>query len=171
VPIQCHNNCTDMFPDAERQVVVIHRALRLAPRGFTLVELIVVMVLIGILAAYAAPSFLANADIQARGFRDETVSLMRYAQKTAIAQRRVVCVALNATGITLTIDTTPTPDGVCDAAPSLPSTPKGGVGLSSSLVAFKYTALGSTDQAANFTISISKAANIVVEAQTGYVHD
>lgn len=136
-----------------------------------MVELIVVLVLIGILAAYAAPSFLANADIQARGFRDETVSLLRYAQKTAIAQRRVVCVALNATGITLTIDTNTTPDGVCDAAPILPNTPKGGTGLSSALASFSYTALGSTDQTANFTISISNAANIVVEAQTGYVHD
>lgn len=61
-------------------------------RGFTLIELIIVIVLLGVLAVVAAPRFFNNSDFYARGFHDETMALLRYAQKTAVAQRRTVCV-------------------------------------------------------------------------------
>lgn len=146
-------------------------------RGFTLIELIMVMVLLGVLAVFAAPRLFNTGDFNARGFHDETLSLLRYAQKIAIAQRRTVCVALNSTGVTLTIDTTmPIPDGVCDAAPALPSTPRGGTGLTAvvgalPVVSFQFTPLGSTDQAGAINITIANSTAITVEAVTGYVHD
>lgn len=61
-------------------------------RGFTLIELIMVMVMLGVLAVFAAPRIFNSDDFYARGFHDETLALLRYAQKTAIAQRRTVCV-------------------------------------------------------------------------------
>ncbi|MEI8159036.1 MAG: hypothetical protein WCH60_19435, partial [Burkholderiales bacterium] len=85
--------------------------------------------------------------------------------------RRVVCVALNPTGVSMTIDTNTPPDGICDSAPSMPNKPQGGSGLASSVATFKFTALGSTDQSSNVTITITNAAGITVEAATGYVHD
>lgn len=141
--------------------------------GFTLIELIMVMVLMGVLAVVVAPRIFNTGDFTARGFHDETLSLLRFAQKTAIAQRRVVCVALNANGVALTMDTDPNtpPDGVCDAAPVLPNTPRGGNGLAGSVAAFQFTPLGSTNQAAAVTVTIPNAAGITVEADTGYVHD
>lgn len=156
-------------------VVENRRLLFHCPRalesGFTLIELIMVMVMMGVLAVFAAPRLVNTGDFTARGFRDETLSVLRYAQKTAVAQRRVVCVQLNATGVALTMDTDATPDGVCNGAVTLPSTPRGGTGLSGSVSAFKFTPLGGTDLTAAVTVSIANSTAITVEADTGYVHD
>ncbi|OGB33789.1 MAG: hypothetical protein A3F78_20640 [Burkholderiales bacterium RIFCSPLOWO2_12_FULL_61_40] len=129
-----------------------------------------VIVILGVLAVYAAPRMFNAGDFNARGFRDETMSLLRFAQKTAIAQRRTVCVALNAGGVALTMDTTPA-DGACDTAVVLPNTPRGGSGLAGSVAAFNYTPEGRTNQAAAVTITIPSTTNITVEAVTGYVHN
>ena len=144
---------------------------RLSQRGFTLIELIMVIVMLGVLAVFAAPRMFNTGDFKARGFHDETLSLLRYAQKTAIAQRRTVCVALNATGVRLTMDTASPPDGTCDTALPPPNTPRGGTGLAGVPSSFAYTALGSTDQTSAVSISIDNSTPITVEADTGYVHD
>ena len=70
-----------------------------AERGFTLVELVIIMVIVGILAVAAMPRFADRGDFDARGFYDGTLSALRYAQKSAIAQRRNVCVAFSAAGV------------------------------------------------------------------------
>lgn len=139
--------------------------------GFTLVELIVVIVIIGVLAIAVLPRFSDQSAFESRGFHDETLSLLRYAQKTAIAQRRTVCVTLNSLGVTLGIDTDTPADGVCNVAPTLPNTPRGGSGLVGSIASFQFTPLGSTNQAANITITIAGSTGITVEAATGYVHE
>ena len=140
-------------------------------RGFTLIELIMVVVMLGVLAVFAAPRILNTGDFNARGFHDETLSLLRYAQKTAIAQRRTVCVALNDTGVTLTMDTAAVPDGACDAALTLPSAPRGGTGLSGSVTAFECSALGNTNLTGNVTVNIQPGKPITVDAATGFVYD
>ena len=65
-------------------------------RGFTLIELVMVILILGVLSVYAAPRMFNSGDFYARGFHDETLSILRYAQKAAIAQRRLVCVAFTA---------------------------------------------------------------------------
>ncbi len=149
-----------------------------AARGFTLIELIMVIVMLGVLAVFAAPRMFNSGDFYARGFHDETLSLLRYAQKAAIAQRRTVCVNLNANGVTLNIFSANPAVGACSAAPTLtlPNTPRGGTGLwatvaSVTLTTFQFTPLGSTNQAANVIITIDGSSAITVEAETGYVHD
>jgi MSHA pilin protein MshC len=54
-------------------------------RGFTLVELIVVIVVMAILTAVAAPRFFTNSQFDAPAFAQELASAARYAQKLAIA--------------------------------------------------------------------------------------
>jgi MSHA pilin protein MshC len=54
-------------------------------RGFTLVELVVTMVLIGILAAVAIPRMFDATAFRSRGFYDEVVNAARYGQKLAVA--------------------------------------------------------------------------------------
>lgn len=146
---------------------------RTVVRGFTLIELIMVIVILGVLAVFAAPRIFNTDDFRARGFHDETLSLLRYAQKMAIAQRRTVCVTLNPTGVALNIFATNPETGTCAGAPVLapPNAPQGGAGLVGVPNAFQFTPLGSTDQAAAIVITIANSTAITVEAGTGYVHD
>ena len=81
-------------------------------RGFTLIELIMVMVILGVLAVFAAPRVFSTNDVYARGFHDETLAYLRYAQKAAIAQRRMVCATFDTAAVQHTLKLTildPTP--------------------------------------------------------------
>lgn len=146
-------------------------AIHNTQRGFTIVELIATMVILGILAAVALPRFTDQSIFESRGFRDQTISLLRYAHKAAVAQRRTVCVALGATGLGLTIASAQPPSTVCDTALALTSSPRSGKGLSASVASFRFLPSGSTDQASDVAITISgSASGITVDAVTGYVY-
>lgn len=138
-------------------------------RGFTLIELITVLVLVGILAVAAMPRFFDQNVFEARGFFDETKSLLRFAQKAAVAQRRTVCVAVGGGGIGLTIAAAASANA-CNTPLSLPNQPRGGTGLVASVAAFQFRGLGGTDQAANVTLTVAGATGtITVDSVTGHV--
>jgi MSHA pilin protein MshC len=150
-------------------------------RGFTMVELITVMVIIGIMGVAIVPRFFERNSFDSRGYLDQVLSTLRFAQKAAIAQRRFVCVAFSANSITLTLD--PVAPGVAHPAAICPGnnlvspsgdTPyivnaPGGITLSG-FANFSFSALGSPSAAQNFTVSGYSGAAITVEPQTGYVH-
>ena len=150
--------------------------------GFTLVELVMVIVLLGVLSVYAVPRMINTGDFYARGFHDQSMAYLRYAQKTAIAQRRTVCVELFASEIrlrlanaagsnTCTIDL-PGPGGEARL------TARSGVAFSSTLTSFNFDGLGQPVNASTGAAAptqVLQVANvtpsITIEAGTGYVHD
>jgi MSHA pilin protein MshC len=150
-------------------------------RGFTLVELVMAMIIIGIIAAIAAPRFFNNNVFQSRGFADQAQASLRYAQKAAVAQRRLVCVTFPSTSRMVLRTAANFADVACntDLASPSGSYPAGqttytvdapsGVTLGGA-VAFNFDAQGRPNPPPG-AISVSGYATpIVVEAETGYVH-
>jgi MSHA pilin protein MshC len=141
-------------------------------RGFTLVELVMVIVILGVLAVVAIPR-MSSSDYRALQFHDGVVSALRYAQKSAVSHRRMVCVAFTASTVTLTIDDTKT-TAACATALNLPGA--GGNVLTSTdatnavfapvPTAFNFQPNGT---GADRTLSIAGQNNITVVGATGYV--
>jgi prepilin-type N-terminal cleavage/methylation domain-containing protein len=79
----------------------------IAQRGFTLTEMIVIMVILGVLAVALLPNLTGVSVVQQRADYDKLTFALQYARKSAIARRRYACVALSASAATLTIDSNP----------------------------------------------------------------
>lgn len=82
---------------AFRQAGFINRVGAMVSRygGFSVVELVITIVIVGILAVAVIPRFFTTSDFEARGYYDSVANAVRHAQKTAIAQRRLVYVKLD----------------------------------------------------------------------------
>lgn len=151
---------------------------RLPDAGFTLVELIMVLVIVGILASVAMPRFARRDLYDVAGFAEDARGVLRYAQKTAIAQHRSVSVNLDATGrsIKACFDSaypcaSPIPDPSGGAALSL--TPVSGVAFATTVAQLTFDWRGSPNgTGATLTISPTAGGSTIavsVDADTGYV--
>ena len=145
------------------------RILRRVPHGFTLTELVVVIIIATILAAFAV-SRISTQSFDTGGFANRATAMVRYAQKVAIAQRRTVFVVVSASNIKLCYTdsgcATPLhePPGTNAFSYNTPS----GVTLSGST--FSFNALGKPSAGGTITVTGDVARAITVEAETGYVH-
>lgn len=158
-----------------------------ASAGFTFTELIVVLLVIGILAAVAIAKLTNINVIQQRSDYDKVISALQYARTSAIAQRRYACVGITATAVSLTLDPNPPEStvspfgGICPfatafALPSLDPTPA----CASNQICVKTTSIASTSASFQFdprgrasaqvVITVSGFPAITVEGETGYVH-
>jgi MSHA pilin protein MshC len=148
--------------------------------GFTIVELVTVMVLIGVLSAVAIPKLTGNTGFAGAAWRSDIVGALRYAQKTAVGHRRLVCATLGASSVTLKVAPN-NPANSCSATLTN-STGEPYASQDAAIVA-SSTLLGSlffqpngtiTTDAAGGTlaagvISVTEQPNITVAGATGYV--
>jgi len=70
-------------------------------RGFTIVELIMVIVIIGILAAVVGPRFFSKSNFDERVYYEEVLSAVRYAQKLAVASGCYIQFSIDSGGYAL----------------------------------------------------------------------
>lgn len=148
----------------------------MAQRGFTLIELITVMILVGIVAVVTLPRMSLLGGWNEIGYRDRVKATLEYARKSAVAQRRVVRVTIAGSALTVEAQQqTPEGEGTAGwralilpgsnsnsfAAPS-------GVSLAPANDTVTFSALGRPDAAKSYTVS-GGVGTITVEAETGHV--
>lgn len=157
-------------------------------RGFTLIELITIMIIVGIMAVVALPRMSTLTGFDERGLHDKLKSSLQFARKTAVASRRFVCLDVtNGVGGTVSLRLeTASPEsttGNCTSTngvdlnpPSADTTPGcarnqicAGAKLSLSGSSFRIDPLGRLNPRTNVTLSSTGQPNIVIEAETGNV--
>lgn len=153
--------------NAHRQQAGSYRGRYLARmHGFTLVELITVMVIVGILAVAVLPRFFTVSTFEDRGSADQVKALLKFAQKTAIAQHTNIAVDIaqstppDCTTTLCNSTTTPscaTPKLTCKVKSSAPT----------KTVTFDALGRPVPNAAASATVG---GTTITIEGETGYVH-
>ncbi|MGE5470340.1 MAG: Tfp pilus assembly protein FimT/FimU [Bacteroidota bacterium] len=148
--------------------------------GYTLVELLTVMIILGILAAMALPKLSASSSFQAMTFNEQVRGALRLAQKTAVSHRRLVCATLTSTTVTLSIASL-NPATVCGTA-TLPGASGGSVYATTSSATlsptgtlyFQPSGIVTADAAgatiSDFTLNVTGMTAIEVKGATGYVN-
>jgi len=130
----------------------------------TVVELVVVLVLTGILAAFVIPRFLGTGSYSLRAAQDRLLGAAHYAQQEAMNKGPGHTVELVVSSPHFRIDVDGTPI-------TLPSGGKQGAlaGVTTNNVTVTYTPLGGTT-AATITITGTGGTRRVCIEATGYAH-
>jgi MSHA pilin protein MshC len=147
--------------------------------GFTIVELVAVLVIAGIISAIAAPRFIGTDAFEARGSYGTFMAALRYAQKTAIAQRRTVYAVINTSSRVLCLGyTNNCSSAVIDPATlaAYAKTLSSKVNITASITSIGFDGLGrplpnttATFTLQNAVLPSESTRTITIEAETGYV--
>lgn len=146
------------------------------PSGFTLVELIVVILIIGILSVSVAPRFFNVTSYENRQAADEVLSALRYSQQMAMNRGGNIQLVLNANNFVVQRSgggALRSPDGIIPYSKTFPA----GVTASPNPIpqTINFDALGQPGDisgllfASNVSLVIG-TNTITIEATTGYAH-
>ena len=154
---------------------------KLTERGFTVVELIAVLVLVGLLAAVAVPRLNLMATLRGDSWRDQVVAGLRLAQSTAVSHRRLVCASFNGGHLELQIAAA-NPATACSGSLNGPdgsnrftdSLPNGAVTVAPAGTLFfqpsgRVTEDGAGASVSSRSISAAGVVAISVQGQSGHV--
>ncbi len=144
-------------------------------RGFTLIELIMVIVLIAILSASALPRFFNRSGFEQRAFFDDTLNAVRFAKKQAVASGCRIQVVFSATSYSLlhedSCDSNTFNNALAVLEPNDTIAYTGsqsGIAISATHTSTTFNALGQADASNQISIG-SRTINIA--AETGFVYD
>lgn len=134
--------------------------------GFTLTELIVIMLVLAILAAEAIPRMMDGGGVAVRTYADQLVAAFQFAQTAA--QQLDVATAVNITNSGFSV----TQNGSVVQAPSGPyqTTLTNGVGISPAGT-ITFGTNGLPNSSASFTVAGSGSAFSVYVEPTGFTHE
>jgi MSHA pilin protein MshC len=167
-----------MYTAASKKIQYNHN---IANNGFSLVELVTVIVIAGILAAVAVPRMVSQGSFASRGFFDQAISTLRYAQKAAISQHQFVCITFTANSMSLTTGVTAACGTNLSGPDSSPApytvTNTSGAAFTAVPAVLVFDALGRPMDAAGVQLAANRTINvsgygvpITIERETGYVH-
>jgi len=147
--------------------------------GFTILELVIVILIAGIISFLAAGRLNDTGEVNAQGFADQVASTLRFAQEAAVAQRRLIYVNVNAGSglVNACLDSS----NACASPLQAPGyggaglavQAPGGVTLSTNTTQFTFDAMG--QPSANSQVQIQTSASdghqftVTVEPVSGYV--
>lgn len=151
-------------------------------RGFTLVELVVILVLLGTLAVVVLPKLGTATGLRDDAWREDIRSALRFAHKTAMAQRRLVCASITSTAVTLTVASA-NPAAACNRNLAGPQDSSGvfATNAGSATVAVapagmlyfqsdgRVTSDAAGTSAVSRTITVSGTAGLTLVGETGHV--
>lgn len=147
-------------------------------KGFTLVELILTMIVLGIIAVVAMPRFADRQGFDTRGFADQTRAAIQFGRKVAVASGRNVCVIASGSTLSLTMASSRGQGAVCSDGVVNPATgaaysitsPVTNVSYSSALSPLTFHADGRPSAARSLTVQGDHNITINIDGVTGYVY-
>ncbi len=139
----------------------VGESITTGPSGFSLIELVMVIVLIGIVMAVAVPKLRKTSDFSLEGSASMIVADIRHAQELAMATHDDKNVVFTLNGASYTVETGS--DGVFRTV-DLPS----GVTITSADVTFTFNPLGEPTVGGGSSVTISADSNSKTVTVTNY---